>query len=71
MDPDIRRILYFLEVYLTSGYLGTPYPDKNNKNMDLPNKDPDPNTLKFSRYPIRRTLVLSTYYALCCYLSIL
>ncbi|WZZ89277.1 hypothetical protein YC2023_117856 [Brassica napus] len=46
-DPDICRILQFLEGYPTSGYPRTPDPDKDNKI-----KDP-PDTLKFPGYPIR------------------
>ena len=51
-DPDIRRILQFLEGYPTSGYPRTPDPDKDCKIMDLPDKDPDPDTLKLLGYPI-------------------
>ncbi|KAF3540962.1 hypothetical protein F2Q69_00018998 [Brassica cretica] len=52
-NPDIRRILQFLERYPTSGYPRTLDPDKDSKIMDPPDKDPDPNTLKLSGYPIR------------------
>ncbi|KAF2590831.1 hypothetical protein F2Q70_00038997 [Brassica cretica] len=52
-DPDIRRILQFLEGYPTPGYPRTPDPDKDNKIMDPPDKDPDPDTLKLPGYPIR------------------
>ena len=52
-DPDIRRILQFLEGYPTSGYPRTPDPDKDNKIMDPSDKDPDPDTLKLLGYPIR------------------
>ena len=33
---------------MTPGYSRTPYPDKNNENIDLPDKDPDTNT--YSKY---------------------
>ena len=52
-DPNIRRILQFLEGYLTSGYPRTPDPDKDSKIMDPPDKNPDPDTLKLPGYPIR------------------
>ncbi|WZZ86988.1 hypothetical protein YC2023_115567 [Brassica napus] len=52
-DPDIRRILQFLEGYPTPGYPRTPDPDKDNKIMDPSDKNPDLDTLKLSGYPIR------------------
>ena len=54
-DSDIRRILQFLEGYLTPGYPRTPDPDpdKDNKIMDPSAKDPDSDTLKLPGYPIR------------------
>ncbi|WZZ47936.1 hypothetical protein YC2023_048043 [Brassica napus] len=52
-DPDIRRILQFLEGYPTLGYPRTPDPDKDSKIMDPSDKDPDPDILKLSGYPIR------------------
>ena len=45
-NPDIRRILHFLEGHYTPGYPRTPDPDKDNKIMDLSDKDPNPDTLK-------------------------
>ena len=53
LDPDIRRILQFLEGYLTLGYPRTPDPDKDSKIMDPRNKDLAPDTLKLPGYPIR------------------
>ena len=52
-DPDIRRILQFLEGYPTPGYPRTPDPDKDSKIMDPPDKDPDPDILILPGYPIR------------------
>ena len=51
-DLDIRRILQFLEGYPTPGYPRTPDLDKDSKIMDPPDKNPDPDTLKLSGYPI-------------------
>ncbi|WZZ60052.1 hypothetical protein YC2023_060159 [Brassica napus] len=51
-NPDIRRILQFLEGYPTPGYPRTPDPDKGSKIMDPPDKDPNPDTLKLPGYPI-------------------
>ena len=65
-DPDIRRILQFLEGYPTSGYPKTPDPDKDSKIMDPPDKDSDPDTLKLLGYPIRSVsgLALTRFYLL-------
>ena len=51
MDPDIRRILQFLEGYPTPGYPRTPDPDKDSKIMDPPDKDPDPDIRSVSSLP--------------------
>ena len=61
-DSDIRRILQYLEGYLTLGYLRTPNSDKDNKIMDLLDKDPNPNPniLKYSIYPICPGLIVLT-----------
>ncbi|KAH0858363.1 hypothetical protein HID58_086624 [Brassica napus] len=59
-NPDIRRILQFLEEYPTSGYPRTPDPDKDSKIMDPPDKDPDLDTLKLPGYPIRLRPIINT-----------
>ena len=52
-DPDIRRILQFLERYLIPGYPRTSDPDKDSKIMDPADNNPDPDILKLLGYPIR------------------
>ena len=47
-DPDIRRILQFLERYPR-----TSDPDKDSKIMDPVDNDPDPDILKLFGYLIR------------------
>ncbi|CAN6859385.1 unnamed protein product, partial [Brassica oleracea var. botrytis] len=59
-DPDIRRILQFLEEYPTSGYPRTPDPDKDSKILDPPDKDPDLDTLKLPGYSIRLRPIINT-----------
>ena len=58
-DPDIRRILQFLEGYPTLRYPKTLDPDKDSKIMNPPDKDPD--NLKLLGYPIRPRPNINTF----------
>ena len=68
-DPDIRWILQFLEGYPTPGYPRTPDPDKDSKIMDSLDKDPDLDTLKLPRYPIRSRPTINCF-CLCVFICV-